>query len=82
MYKAFPLLVFLAAAQAQRQDPPHAVSSAPPTRIEQNIPGKRSAAVLVTSFDGLGLGFTGPQGTMNARNPSDNSLAVGPHHVV
>ncbi len=82
MYKAFPLLVFLAAAQAQRQDPPPAPSSAPPTKIEQTTPGKRPAAVLVTSFDGLGSGFTGPQGTMNARNPSDNSLAVGPHHIV
>jgi hypothetical protein len=34
------------------------------------------------SFDGLGNGFTGPEGTANFRNPSDNSLAVGPDHVV
>ena len=40
------------------------------------------AAVLVASFDGLGVGFEGPQGTPNVRNPSDNTLAVGPDHIV
>jgi hypothetical protein len=34
------------------------------------------------SFDGLGAGFKGPQGTATLRNPSDNSLAVGPDHIV
>jgi hypothetical protein len=34
------------------------------------------------SFDGLGVGFEGPQGPATGRNPSDNSLAVGPQHVV
>jgi hypothetical protein len=53
-----------------------------PAKIEQTAPGKRPPAELVASFDGLGFGFTGPQGTMNARNPSDNSLAVGPDHIV
>jgi len=33
-------------------------------------------------FDGLGAGFTGPQGQTEARNPSDNSLAVGPNEIV
>jgi hypothetical protein len=42
----------------------------------------RPAAPLVESFDGLGAGFQGPQGTATFRNPSDNSLAVGPDHVV
>ena len=36
----------------------------------------------MASFDGLGYGFTGPQGTATFRNPSDNSLAVGPDHIV
>lgn len=40
------------------------------------------AATVITSFDGLGVGFAGPQGTASLRNPSDNSLAVGPNHVV
>ena len=50
--------------------------------IEQNNFGARPAAKLVTSFDGLGIGFSGPQGTTSLRNPSDNSLAVGPDHIV
>ncbi len=50
--------------------------------VEQRTPGTRAAATLVASFDGLGVGFTGPQGTATVRNPSDNSLAVGPDHVV
>jgi hypothetical protein len=37
---------------------------------------------LVASFDGLGAGFEGPQGAVALRNPSDNSLAVGPDHIV
>lgn len=38
--------------------------------------------MIVANFDGLGVGFTGPQGTATMRNPSDNSLAVGPNHIV
>ena len=37
--------------------------------------------MLAESFDGLGVGFEGPQGTANLRNPSDNSLAVGKDHI-
>jgi hypothetical protein len=54
----------------------------PATTIEQNSQGTRSPAALVASFDGLGVGFEGPQGTATGRNPSDNSLAVGPNHIV
>jgi hypothetical protein len=36
----------------------------------------------VESFDGLGVGFEGPHGPSLGRNPSDNSLAVGPDHIV
>ena len=50
--------------------------------IEQTAMGTRPPAVLVESFDGLGVGFEGPQGTAAVRNPSDNSLAVGPDHVM
>ncbi len=49
--------------------------------IEQKAPGSEPPARLVASFDGLGVGFEGPQGTRRARNPSDNSLAVGPNHI-
>jgi hypothetical protein len=40
------------------------------------------APTLVTQFEGLGVGFEGPHGTATGRNPSDNSLAVGPRHVM
>ena len=51
-------------------------------RVEQTSHGTKPALELVASFDGLGVGFDGPQGTSNVRNPSDNSLAVGPDHIV
>ena len=58
--------------------------TAPPgsAAVEQTKFGTKPPATLVASFDGLGVGFTGPQGTANLRNPSDNTLAVGPNHIV
>lgn len=50
--------------------------------IEQTTMGAKSGLEVVASFDGLGVGFSGPQGTTSLRNPSDNSLAVGPDHIV
>ena len=50
--------------------------------VEQTTFGTKPPATIVASFDGLGVGFRGPQGTANLRNPSDNTLAVGPNHVV
>ena len=50
--------------------------------VEQKAPGAKAPAALVESFDGLGVGFDGPQGAPAVRNPSDNSLAVGPNHIV
>jgi hypothetical protein len=50
--------------------------------LEQRTQGRRPPAALVARFDGLGLGFEGPHGTSPGRNPSDNSLAVGPDHIV
>jgi hypothetical protein len=57
--------------------------------VEQTAMGSKAGLEVVASFDGLGVGFTGPQGTaisaQNGRpfgNPSDNSLAVGPDHIV
>ena len=63
---------------------PYVAPRVPPAAaaIEQTSPGKEPGVVLVDSFDGLGLGFSGPQGVANVRNPSDNSLAVGPNHIV
>ncbi|MGH9831950.1 MAG: hypothetical protein ACRD9Y_02970, partial [Blastocatellia bacterium] len=50
--------------------------------VEQRSQGTRPGATLVASFDGLGVGFEGPHGTATLRNPSDNSLAVGPNHIM
>ena len=50
--------------------------------VEQKAPGTKPAARLVESFHGLGAGFSGPQGMRRGNNPSDNSLAVGPDHIL
>ena len=61
--------------------PPPTISAAG-AAVEQTTQGRRAAVPPLESFDGLGFGFEGPQGTANFRNPSDNSLAVGPDHIV
>jgi pyridoxal-phosphate dependent enzyme len=49
-------------------------------RIDRaDIAGTRPAAELVGSFDGLGAGLFA---VSTPRNPSDNSLAVGPDHII
>ena len=50
--------------------------------IEQRSQGTRPPLPVLESFDGLGVGFSGPHGSPALRNPSDNSLAVGPNHIV
>jgi len=52
------------------------------TSIEQTEHGTKPPPEIVASFEGLGEGFKGPQGTARFRNPSDNSLAVGPDHII
>jgi hypothetical protein len=61
--------------------PPVMTAPAGSALIEQTTHGTKPGPQLVESFDGLGVGFTGPQGTATVRNPSDNSLAVGPNHI-
>jgi hypothetical protein len=72
------------AQPAAQNAPAPPVMTAPPEsgRVEQTAHGTRPGATLVESFDGLGAGFEGPQGTATLRNPSDNTLAVGPDHIV
>ncbi|HTM27201.1 MAG TPA: hypothetical protein VL225_18510 [Vicinamibacterales bacterium] len=53
-----------------------------PQNVEQTSQGPKPPAAIVASFDGMGVGFEGPQGKYEGRNPSDNSLAVGPNHIV
>jgi hypothetical protein len=68
--------------EAQKPEEPAPVLTAAGTAVEQIAQGQRPAVPLVESFDGLGAGFQGPQGTATFHNPSDNSLAVGPNHIV
>jgi len=81
-------LVLAAGVIGSQQGPPpptaYVAPQVPPAAaaIEQTEPGTEPGATLVESFDGLGLGFNGPQGITRAGNPSDNSLAVGPNHIV
>src|SRR5512143_1510724 len=81
-------IVIITAALAVAQAPPPAPAvpdmsvPAGAASVEQTSPGKREAATLVASFEGLGESFEGPQGKATLRNPSDNSLAVGPNHIV
>ena len=44
--------------------------------------GSSFEVIEMTSFDGLGVDFEGPQGRSIQKNPSDNSLAVGPDHII
>lgn len=50
--------------------------------IEQTTMGVRDGIVTAASFDGIGESFSGPNGAAKLRNPSDNTLAVGPDHIV
>ena len=50
--------------------------------VEQTRFGSKASPILVSSFEGLGESFSGPQGKAVLRNPSDNSLAVGLDHIV
>jgi len=61
--------------------PPDMTSPPEAKAVEQTTQGNRPSATIVANFDGLGAGFKGPQGTASLRNPSDNSLAVGPDHI-
>ena len=77
------LLIVLIGMRGRAQPP--APSDPPPPlpdaarKVEQTTQGPRPPASLVESFDGLGAGLTW---TSNFRKPSDNSLAVGPDHIV
>ncbi len=72
-----------AAPSSSARTPTRRAQTVPHTAeaVEQKTPGTEPAARLVTSFDGLGVGFHGPQGTKQSGNPSDNSLAVGPNDI-
>jgi hypothetical protein len=75
---------FSIAQQNPTPTPTPPVMKSPPgaAAVEQRSQGALPGAELVASFDGLGVRFEGPQGSAPLRNPSDNSLAVGPDHIM
>jgi hypothetical protein len=77
--------IFLAVAsgrQARGGAPAFPPNNLAGAAVEQTSHGTRPPAELLASFDGLGVGFEGPQGVSTGRNPSDNSIAVGPDHIM
>src|SRR5215212_3233530 len=82
MLTVLAMLPNSATATAGRQPTSAKVLAGTQGSVEQTTQGTRDAAVLVESFDAMGVGFDGPQGKYEGRNPSDNSLAVGPNHIV
>ena len=81
-------LVLSVSRSAAQQNPSAPITppvmTSPPgaAAVEQRSQGALPGATFVASFDGLGVGFEGPQGAATLRNPSDNSIAVGPDHVM
>src|SRR5215813_9458903 len=75
---------FSTAQQNPAATPTPPVMKSPPgaAAVEQRSQGALPGAELIASFDGLGVGFEGPHGAASLRNPSDNSLAVGPDHIM
>jgi hypothetical protein len=69
-------------SQRSQGAPAEAPKNAAGAKVEQTKMGTKPAAVLADSFDGIGVGFEGPHGLTRVGNPSDNSLAVGPDHIV
>lgn len=63
---------------AQELEPSRALAAS--AVVEQTAQGTRSALPVLASFDGIGAALHA--GDTPPRNPSDNSLAVGPNHIV
>ncbi len=87
MTPSSPLLLVAALIASQGAPPAPTPYVAPPVAtagaaVEQTTHGTKPGPALVEAFEGLGLDFRGPQGIARVRNPSDNSLAVGPDHIM
>src|SRR5438874_86422 len=67
-----------------RPIPSHSKGDANPPTVPQHgaaTPTIANAPTLLTSFEGIGNGFTGPQGTFSVNAaPPDTNGAVGPNH--
>ena len=70
------------AEQARVGAPAFAPKDTAGAAVEQTAQGTGPEPELLASFDGLGVGFEGPHGPSTGGNPSDNSIAVGPDHIM
>ncbi len=83
---ALAIASFAGVTRGDQTVPPALAASA---AVEQTSQGSKPALAVVESFDGIGYGVGGAEATTQAtdgarpasRNPSDNSLAVGPDHI-
>ncbi len=62
--------------------PPVITTPAGSAAVEQTAHGAKPPAVLVDELRRAGCRLQGTAGHGNVRNPSDNTLAVGPNHIV
>jgi hypothetical protein len=76
------VLVPIGAEQARIGAPAFPPKNPEGAKVEQTSHGTAPQSELLASFDGLGVGFEGPSGPSTGGNPSDNSLAVGPDHIM
>ena len=60
----------------------HFASQTVEDELDRTNRSGRPPAARIASFDGPGFGFTGPQDPAPSRKSSDNSLAIGPNHIV
>lgn len=82
VFAASILLPAAGAEQARVGAPAFPPKNAAGAAVEQTTHGAGPQPELLVSFDGLGVGFEGPHGPSTGNNPSDNSLAVGPDHIM
>lgn len=62
---------------------PQTTNASGPDPFLQNKIGTEAASALILDFEGVGLGFTGPNGTYNVNSaPSDSNSAVGPNNII
>src|SRR5262249_8925723 len=65
------------------QLPLHGSSQSAPDPALQSSPGSASAPTAGINFEGVGQGFTGPNGTFSVNSaPPDTNGAVGPNNYV
>jgi hypothetical protein len=72
--------------EKKEKEPKHGLpvpAQSPSDPVIQSSPGQASAPALGVGFDGVGQGFSGPQGSFTVDSaPPDPNSAVGPNRIV